>query len=123
MKEITNRLNEIRRIILFLDIQKLNISLGCKSIQIGIISAIGEPNPTFRRRVPEALQNHIRSEVVSKLGTKSSINFGMKTDHIERTLGINDLDEPLLNAALTRVKEGQTLLSHPSCPFSIVRSS
>jgi hypothetical protein len=123
MKQITNRLNDIRRNILFLDIQKLNISLGCNSIQIGIVAAIGEANPTFRRRVPDALQNHSRSKVVLKLGTRSSVNFGMKTDHIGRTLGKNVLDQPVLNAALTTVKEGQTLLSQPSCPFSIFRSS
>ena len=39
--KITNRLNEIRRIILFLDIQKLNISVGRKSIQIRVVATIG----------------------------------------------------------------------------------
>jgi hypothetical protein len=106
-KQITNRLNEICRNIHFLDIPKLEIKVGCKSIQIGIVATIREANPTFRRPAPQGSQKHSRSKVVLKLGTRSSINLKMKTDpdHIKRTLRIKALYIPL-NAALTTVKEG-----------------
>jgi hypothetical protein len=85
-KKVTNGLNDICRNV-FLDIQKLDVDVRCKSIQIGIVATIREANPTFRCLVPEASQKHSSPKAVLKLETRSSINLTMKTGHIERTLG------------------------------------
>ena len=68
IKKATNRLKKVcRNAHLLLDIQKLDIPVGFKTIQIVIVFAVSFGNHTFCRSVSYAFQKYSRSKVVLKL--------------------------------------------------------